>query len=173
MLTKLLCNMTSATITSKMKLDTLLAELASAMQDPKGSYLLDLETLEVTETTNDNRYETDHVAIDETSWDMLPEWAQDAPPVSMMVNHQPDRFIPVPTITQKELLDLMHKFTKQLQNQDDRIKFEFSLSQSKPTLAFKKELTFHTGYRTKWLDFKQKYGLKQAKKWIKTLKITA
>ena len=159
--------MNAATITSRIKLGTLLAEIASAMQNINGSYVLDLETLEVVETTTDNRYETDHVAIGEESWDLLPEWAQNAPPVSMLTEHQPDRFIAIPRISQKEMKALMVQFARQVKDDSTGKKMERSLNSRKPLQSFKKELSFHTGYRTEWLDFKQKFGLKQAKKWIK------
>ena len=159
--------MNAATITSRIKLGTLLAEIASAMQNLNGSYVLDLETLEVVETTTDNRYETDHVAISEESWDLFPEWAQNAPPVSMLTEHQPDRFMTIPRISEKDLKALMRQFAQNIGNEAISKKMERSLNSSQPFEGFKKELSFHTGYRTQWLNFKHKFGLKQAKVWMK------
>ncbi|MEZ4774910.1 MAG: UPF0158 family protein [Bacteroidia bacterium] len=159
--------MVTQKISQKIRLDTLLAELASAMLDSNGEYALDLETLEVIETTNDLRYAPDRELRDETGLDLLPEWVQESPTLMFMENHEPDRFQHIPKIPFAAMKNLMHQFAESVAEHKVSIALHESLEHEKPLHRFREELSYHTGFRTRWLDFKQAYARKAALKWFR------
>ncbi|MDX2246314.1 MAG: UPF0158 family protein [Bacteroidia bacterium] len=159
--------MVTQMFSQKVRLDTLLAELSSAMLDSQGEYVLDLVTLEVIETTNDMRYAADRVIQDETGLDFLPEWAQESPSLLFLENREPERFLHIPKIAFAEMKSLMHQFAERVEEHKVSQALHESLEQKNPLKSFREELSYHTGFRTRWLDFKQAYGRKAAQKWLR------
>lgn len=159
--------MVTQKISQKIRLDTLLAELASAMLDSNVEYVLDLETLEVIETTNDLRYMPDRELRDEAGLDMLPEWAQESPSLMFLEDHEPERFQHIPKIPFLEMKNLMHLFAGNVEEHKVSQALHESLEHEHPLQNFREELSYHTGFRTRWLDFKQAYARKAALKWFR------
>lgn len=163
--------MASVVFSSKIKFDTLISKVASAMLDMQSEYVLDLESLEVIETTNDMRYSADRIVLDENNLDLFPEWVQESPNMMFMTDHEPDKFIHIPRISKAEMLRLKTSFANSIHDVKVAKALKESLQKSRPLSAFRHELSFHTGFRTRWIDFRQGYGRKMALKWLKKMKI--
>ncbi|MEZ4827003.1 MAG: UPF0158 family protein [Bacteroidia bacterium] len=164
--------MVTQKISPKVRLDTLLAEVASAMLDFTSEYVLDLESLEVIETANDLRYTTDREIVDDQALDLLPEWAQESPSLIFLEDHEPDRFLHIPKVPIPDMKKLMHRFAATVEDHKVSLALHESLEHGHPQSDFREELSYHTGFRTRWLDYKQAYGRKSAMKWLRKQNIT-
>jgi hypothetical protein len=146
--------------------ETLLSALAFAMMDAQDSFELDLSTLEVVPTSEDQRFVTDRVIADESELDPLPEWVQADIAPTFLSEHHPDRFLPVPGLPPSKWLQWMRRFAVEADDPEVRAALLNALAQEEPGEAFLTELTYHTGYRSRWYAFRDTMACKTAHVWL-------
>ena len=163
--------MLSAAFASKIKKDALVSEVASAMCQTDSQHAIDLETGEVISLSDDNRFATDRVIADDEDLDLFPNWVQDAIPTAFMMDQFPDRYLRIQKASSRELVDVMKAFSSQISDVKDQKRLLKALDEPNAAFGFRKELSFHTGYKTKWLTFRLNHFRKKARKWLKKERI--
>ncbi|WNJ19925.1 UPF0158 family protein [Pontibacter sp. G13] len=165
--------MDSEALTHQIRWETLLAEVAAAMNDPSASYALDLETYEVVPLASDVRL-SPPVSLDEEEeeLDVFPEWVQESGPASVMESHEPDRFLHIQRDKTAELLKVVNRFIETIHPASDRHDLERALEQDKPYYSFLRELSYHAFFHSRWEDFKNEIYREKAEAWLKSKGIT-
>ena len=163
--------MLSATFASKIKKDALVSEVASAMCQTDSQHAIDLETGEVISLSNDTRFETDRVIADDEELDLFPNWVQDAIPTAFMMDQFPDRYHHIPIVSMDEMIAVKQAFVSQVSDSHVQKRLLKALEHAKPAYNFRKELSYHTGYKSRWLTFQLNHFKKKARKWLKKERI--
>lgn len=155
-----------------MKWETLVAEVASAMNDPNAFHYLDRETLEVVVIT-------DEMDIGGPGFDdglgMIAddfgdeEWIDPEEKVIHPLLHDdcPDRIIPIHRDKTANLLRVVRRFIEGISDEKARLDLMASLEAAKPLPAFRKELSYHGGLRSQWADFKAEHYRVEAEAWLR------
>jgi len=155
-----------------MKWETLVAEVASAMNDPNAFHYLDRESLEVVVITDEMDMGTpmldDSFAFEGEAFGDE-EWIDPEEEIVHPLLHDdcPDRIIPIHRDKTANLLKVVRKFIGGIRDEKARLDLLASLDTPKPLHAFRRELAFHGGLRGQWADYKAHHYQKVAEKWLR------
>ncbi|GAB4404883.1 MAG: hypothetical protein OHK0039_05440 [Bacteroidia bacterium] len=153
-----------------MKWETLVSEVAAAMNDTTAFHYLDREIEEVVVIADDIDYQ-EPVLLREATGEafVADEWSLDEDRTVHPLMHAecPDHIVPIHRDKTANVLRLIRRFVAdKVQDPQTAEALLLAIEEPHPLRAFRKELTYHAGLRTLWHDFQSEHYRHQAAEWL-------